>query len=401
MTAARYDAHPIRQTVAQILALQASPELADPGIGTNGSFIYSRDRVFAVAAVVQDLLEQTPASLVNLDGLDQMNQYMVGILSEVQNTIANKNFQHLVNAAAQINGAIQNQLHFIFGPPPKQRRESLAKIIKQQSDFAAASIHALTQQSATLTDRLIDAERRSDDLMNRLESIKDEGVKEAAKLSTAIANLDVKYQASEQERNKSFDEDLREFKETMIANEVSAKGHTHDLLEALRAKEQEARQLVQATGNIAVTANFQELANKEEQAANRWRIATVIFFAVGVVVALVAFGAFIFQPISFESAWATLVRFVFALVVTGPAIYTGRESAQHRTRSMQARRMHLELAAIGPFIELMPEDKQIEIREQLTKDYFGKPVEAQSVGNPVNFAEVKDLLIGVLKEVKK
>jgi len=86
---------------------------------------------------------------------------------------------------------------------------------------------------------------------------------------------------------------------------------------------------------------------------------------------------------------AIAVRLLYALAIAAPAFYTARESARHRTNADRARQTELELASLGPFIELMKEQDKEEIRKSLIPTYFGRPVDAH---------EIKTVLDGATKQ---
>ena len=92
---------------------------------------------------------------------------------------------------------------------------------------------------------------------------------------------------------------------------------------------------------------------------------------------------------------------MYALAITAPAWYTARESARHRTNADRARQTELELASLGPFIELMPDDKKNQIREELTKRYFGNQIAEHTVEQPVNMKEVREFALELVKAVRK
>lgn len=60
-------------------------------------------------------------------------------------------------------------------------------------------------------------------------------------------------------------------------------------------------------------------------------------------------------------------------------INTALESARHRTNADRARQTELELASLGPFIELMKDPDKEEIRKSLIPTYFGRPVDAHEI----------------------
>ncbi|MPN21422.1 hypothetical protein SDC9_168801 [bioreactor metagenome] len=128
---------------------------------------------------------------------------------------------------------------------------------------------------------------------------------------------------------------------------------------------------------------------------------TIGIFGCGIAVAAATFIKFWDQPVSPENIWSVAVRLLYAIAITAPAWYTARESARHRTNADRARQTELELASIGPFIELMPEEKKIEIKEALTKSYFGRPIDSHDIQTPLDALQIKDLVIELAKVLKK
>lgn len=186
-----------------------------------------------------------------------------------------------------------------------------------------------------------------------------------------------------------------------MALEQTTKNESASLISGLEEQRNNAAKIVQVVGNIGVTGNYQRIANTEEDQANFWRWATVLFFAGGVTLAGATFYRFWGEPITPETISAIAVRLLYAIAITAPAWYTARESARHRTNSDRARQTELELASLGPFIELLPPEKKIAIREEMTKYYFGREVDPHSAKGPLDAETVKDIAIELAKAFKK
>ena len=169
----------------------------------------------------------------------------------------------------------------------------------------------------------------------------------------------------------------------------------------MNTRKAEAERIVQVVGNIGVTGNYQNIANNESKHANFWRWATIFIFGVGIIIAASTFVKYWNTPINQENGWSIFIRLLYAIAITAPAWYTAKESARHRTNADRARQTELELASLGPFIALMPNEKQIEIREKLTPSYFGKEVKEHTQNSPIDLEKVKDVALDVVKEFKK
>ena len=170
-------------------------------------------------------------------------------------------------------------------------------------------------------------------------------------------------------------------------------------LEDLNTFRDDAARIIQVVGNIGVTDNYQRIATSEGESANFWRWVTVAIFGSGIAIAMATFYKFWHEPFTQDTAISVLIRLFYAIVITPPAVYTARESARHRTNADRARQTELELASIGPLIELLPEDSKVAIRTGLTSSYFGRTTEAHTVSSPLDPEQFKNF-IEVLKAVK-
>ena len=80
----------------------------------------------------------------------------------------------------------------------------------------------------------------------------------------------------------------------------------------------------------------------------------------------------------------SLIRVIAAAALSYPATYAARESSKHRRLETMNRTAELELASIGPFIEILDDKKKQEIKEKLVEKYFGNS------NNPSSQLDPKD-----------
>lgn len=257
------------------------------------------------------------------------------------------------------------------------------------------------QDRDNLASHLRETEATAAELKASLDAMTESAARERAEASAAVAKLEQTFTAQESKRTSAFDATINKIKADYSTLEEITKTESASLIRGLEEQKNNAAKIVQVVGNIGVTGNYQRIANSEATQANFWRWATVFFFAGGVTLAAATFYRFWGEPITTESIWAIAVRLLYAIAITAPAWYTARESARHRTNSDKARQTELELASLGPFIELLPEEKQIAIREEMTKHYFGREVEAHTAKPPLDAATMKELVIELTKAFKK
>ena len=393
--------HPLWSTLSQLLQLQADPSFDEPSVAGNEQLAFARDKVFAFAQVLRSLMETTPATLVSSSALSQLNKHVQAALNELNAFVSNKNTGHINNAVLQFE---QNVLPLLWGFAPVLRSsatDELPQIIEGLSRSASETIRQLERERDKISARVQEVETLATDLKARLEAMGESAARERAEASAAVAKLEQAFANKETERAAAFDATLNKVKADYSALEQSTKGEATNLIGGLEELKNNAAKIVQVVGNIGVTGNYQRIANDEGRKADFWRWATVLFFAGGVALAGATFYRFWGEPITPESIWAIAVRLLYAIAITAPAWYTARESARHRTNSDRARQTELELASLGPFIELLPPEKKIAIREEMTKLYFGREVDAHTARAPLEAEAVKDMAIELAKAFKK
>ncbi len=168
---------------------------------------------------------------------------------------------------------------------------------------------------------------------------------------------------------EQFDSDKELNKKTLEELKVQLEKQASDTINSLNSKLAEANKIVNIVGNVGVTGNYQNIANENKKSADNYRRIALGFM-------VIMSGLLIWSIIEISkngefNLYKSLVRILAAAVLTYPAVYASRESTKHRKLETQNRNLELELASIGPFIELLPEDKKQKIKEDLVNKYFG------------------------------
>lgn len=346
-------------------------------------------------------MDRTPAQFVSGYGLTQLQSGFQTVFNELSAFQSNKNLGHLQNAKAQVEQAVMPYL-WAFAPIGQESGLApLSETIGQLSVTASESIRQLVEQRNINLERSAALASQLQEASARIDSLTEAVVQQKADAASTVAVLQKQFAEDESARDTAFNSTLKKFGvdfETMQKASVDAqvKG-----LASLQASQDQAAQIVQVVGNIGVTGNFQKIATTESDQANRWRLITVAFFVCGIAIAIATFVKFWDQPFTPENSWSVLIRLMYALAIAAPAWYTARESARHRTNADRARQTELELASLGPFIELMPDDKKHQIREELTKRYFGNHVNEHTIEHPVNLKDMRDFALELVKALKK
>lgn len=400
MSPSEYATHPVRSLLDRVTELANSAEFTDPDLLTTEANASALEAIFAVVSAVRSLLDRTPALLVSGHGLTQVQNAFQSIFNELSSYQSNKNQGHIQNAKAQLEQSLMPHL-WAFGPAHAAGEAGeFAQVVNQATQAARDAIQQLVTQRDALANRLSDLIQQVQESQSRLASLSESVAKQKAEAASVVATVQQMYAEKEAERVATFDAMLKELRANFDKLQGESEKTQNERLDSLRTSQQQAAQIVQVVGNTGITGNYQKIANAEGRQANSWRLITIAFFCTGIAVAGATFWKFWHETFSPESAWSVLIRLMYALAITAPAWYTAKESARHRSNADRARQTELELASLGPFIELMPEEKKHQIREELTKRYFGNQVLEHTAEPPINFKELRELAVELVKAAK-
>lgn len=324
-----------------------------------------------------DRLKLTIPAIVLESELTTISQEIENSLSQINTFIGNRNSGHLINAKTHLHSAISRVRNL---PLPFSKNDfNFSKNIANFEKIVQEKYEILEQDKEELKEEL-------ENLNTELEANKTELKRISTILKqkeTEIQNLNSNFQTEftniKLTTNQNYDSDRKTFrtefdslKQTLNTEIEEIKQNidsdTFELIEKLEEKLEEAKKIVGVIGDISVTGNYQKIANSNKTTADILRIVAIILM-------LMLSGILIYTiwDISGQTFdWTkSLIRILAAAALSYPATYAVRESSKHRRLEIINRKAELELAAINPFIELLPENKKQEIKEKLVEKYFG------------------------------
>lgn len=401
MNSSEYASHPLRSLLDRLTELAKSEELTDPDLLTTEANASALEATFAIVSAVRSMLDRSPALLVSGHGLTQLQNAFQSIFNELSSYQSNKNQGHIQNAKAQIEQSVMPQL-WALGPTSQAGDSGqLVEVVNQATQAARDAVQQLVTQRDALVVRQTALTQQILESQARLESLTESVAKQKAEAASAVAVVQQMYAEKEAERVAAFATMLQELRTDFAKLQADSEKTQSERLDSLRTSQEQAAQIVQVVGNTGITGNYQKIANAEGKQANVWRWMTIAFFGAGIAVAGATFWKFWHEPFSPETAWSVLIRLMYALAITAPAWYTAKESARHRSSADRARQTELELASLGPFIELMPDERKHQIREELTKRYFGNQAPEHTAEPPISIQKLGDVAIELMKAAKK
>lgn len=274
---------------------------------------------------------------------------------------------------------------------------------KRSADESAVEIHKALEATAALAEKIKVQDERLGKLVERSDAAISELNSKAAAAEAERAKAALDAESARAQRiemvvadfQKRLTKEGEEFREAAGKLELGLKDEVHEILEKLREHERQASELLQLIGNKGITAPFKTTADADRRVAFWLRLAAAAcFVGLVAVVIFVAIDVHIATTQGQGFDWGRVVfRVLTGLVLSVPAYYFAREAAKFQNESDRNRRVQLELASLGPFIEHLDPVKRDALKEELTRRYFGTPHVAPELERPI---ELKDLL-GLLR----
>ncbi|WIH05959.1 hypothetical protein KHF85_05745 [Xanthomonas translucens pv. graminis] len=371
--------HAIATSLMRLQELLNDPALQSPDVASDEQAQFNRDKLQNITKSLRSLVNQSTTTLVSETALNQMNANLQAPISELTAFVTNRNMGHLANAVAQVD---QNVLKYTWAFTPKVNplsKADIGELIDSLQERSRQTIEQLNSQRELLEARVSEVNQSLLQQEARLTEMKEAQALSKAEMAASLANLEIVFNKAELQRDSSFAELVKEAKSELEQAQKDFTETSQGFMTALEQHKHEAERIVQAVGDTGVTGNYRIIANQESTQANRWRWITVGLFACGLCMAVATFYKFYHEPVNATNTLAIAVRLLYALAIAAPAFYTARESARHRTNADRARQTELELASLGPFIELMEDRDKEEIRKSLIPTYFGRQVDAHEI----------------------
>lgn len=373
--------HPISTSLTRMQELLRDEAFAAPAIAADEITQFNRDKIQNITKSLRSLVAQSPATIVSDTALNQMNSHLQAPINELTAFVANTNAGHLANAVAQLD---QNVLSYTWAflpkinPLSKAEAGELVDYLQERSRQTIEQLDGQKEQLASTIDQLTEVTQTQEACLKEL---KESQALLKAEMAASLSSLETSFNKAQLQRDTEFSELVNESKEELANSESNFKRQADAVIDSLEKHKMDAARIVQVVGDIGVTGNYQNIANNETGQANLWRWITIALFASGLIMAGITFYKFYHEPVTTTNTLAIAVRLLYALAIAAPAFYTARESARHRTNADRARQTELELASLGPFIELMKDEDKEEIRKSLIRTYFGRSVDPHEIKN--------------------
>lgn len=395
MSLQAYKDHPLHGTLTRLNEITDDPVFSDSSLFSDDTASFNRDKVLDLTKFLRLMVDGTPASLSSFAALNNINSNLQSVVSELTAFISNKNTGHLANAASYFENNILPHTWGFASLGRNLPKKEVAEFVNTLNDKSHSTISSLEEKRLELDEKIREANEELKRLSARLEEQQNSLSSLTQASDSTLGTLQAAYETKESERSGAFEARISTYNKNISRISSDLEENSEILLAELASYRDQAARIVQSVGTIGITGNYKNIADSESKSANRWRLVTLAIFACGIGLAIATFVRFYHEPINAQNIWAIAVRLMYALAIAAPAFYTARESARHRTNSDRARQTELELASLGPFIELMDAAQKEEIRRGLVPKYFGNTVEAHDVKSTLDTSQLIDLIKGL------
>jgi hypothetical protein len=273
------------------------------------------------------------------------------------------------------------------GIPPEEVREAASRF-RRSAGMQLANLESdlagVQQQVGEQQDRVTELQGASDaaiasagEQVGTLTSTIDE---QKVRLEEALQSNQNQFTESQERRVEKFGEQETELQGRIAAvegqaNETFQEAEARYSQQMREAEEQaqdhlaEAERIVGAIATTGTIGGFQHEADRQKSTADWLRgfALAAAAFAAGIAI----WGVIHHAQNSDSNATDLGAKALASFVLFGIAGYLATQSGKHRDREERARRRELELAAFGPFIDDLPEEKQQLLKENLAERIFG------------------------------
>ena len=219
--------------------------------------------------------------------------------------------------------------------------------------------------------------------------------RQSARLDSIVNDYNAQFLKGQTDRSERAEGALQdEVSKFEAARETAEAAHRDADIERLR---DDAQTLVNTIGAIGTAGGYGRYADQQRRAADAWGIAAAASLALLAVVGALI----IWATLGTELDWTQIgLRALVSIPLFVFFAFAARELTRHRRNEQDARRWELELAAIDPYLVLMGDEKQAEIKGQLALKMFAQTTPV-APHDEEKVTPLIDRLLDLVKELSK
>lgn len=185
-----------------------------------------------------------------------------------------------------------------------------------------------------------------------------------------------------------------------LLDQVTLRASALRLNEELQDSVDKAKDAAGEVGNASLSSHFATYADDEVRAANGFRRAALVGFALALAFALLFGNGKEGWLLTFQNDWTALAfKVTGALGIGGISAYLARQAGQHRRMSNWARSMAVQLQSFPAFIEPLAYEQQADMYQMLARRVFTAPPEknGDASEDSIGAAQLLDLVTNLVK----
>lgn len=343
-------------------------------------------------------LKHTIPTLIQQLELDAVSVEFENALIQLNNYLGSNNQGHLTNSINHIFSALQR---IKFFPQPFSKSDfNFSRVISSFQQTYKLKLDELELLNLNLQKKLDEFEIKIASYETNIKELDEEIQKKDTEIAGLSSNQIKEFEILKLKFTTEYNESAKEFKSDFEEKMLSIQNDANSNIEDIKTKLEEAKKLVNIIGDVAITGNYQQIANNHKKSANTWRWISISIMSVLSILLILSIWRLSDPSYSWNVA---LVKVIAVVILIYPATYASRESAMHRKLEIYNRKLELELASINPFIETFDEASKKNTKEKLVDRYFGNnDIESSESKNdliPISSLEkISDLLINIISK---
>lgn len=338
---------------------------------------------------ITDRLKITIPILAQEAELNQLAAEIEAATVQINTYFGNNSIGHITNAVNNLTSALNRVRNL---PMPLSKGDfDFSKVIATFQNTVEAAYQKIEEDNKKLQTELRTTQQDLENKNTQIANLQQQLANKEVEIQNVLTSYNTEFESIKTNNNTSFEAEKKKFNDNIEADRKAFKElidtdkeaykkeyekqrealetQTAETIKSLESRLEEAQKIVNIVGNVGVTGNYQKIAEDNKRTADFFRWVALGFMAI--MSALLIWSLIEISKNGEFNLYKSLVRISMAAVLTYPAVYASRESTKHRKLETQNRSLELELASIGPFIELLPEDKKQKIKEDLASKYFG------------------------------
>lgn len=299
-------------------------------------------------------------------------------------------------------------------------RKALSTSLTKLAVEVGTQLHELAGKRALLETQVADLTNKMAALESKSTSADQTIQTQSQRLDVAIAEHQKQFSTAQEQRSKGFSDTQKEqaakfaqfvdtsqndyskvaksFMDEHAARIKKMECDAADALKRVGETEEKVKRIFNVVGNVSISGDYKNTAERERTAADRLRNVSTSLMLLMAGIAGMTFWHSLSHP---EVDWKLFgFRLGTTLIIALPALYLAQESAKHRQRENKNRKLHLELAAIDAYLELLPDSEKQKIKGGLTEKFFGQ-ADNQGKDDAISQHQLFNLVADVVKNLTK